>query len=106
MEGFNLKPYISYVLGSDDVEIAKPDPYPVLKTLADLNVGAEDAVVIGDMSYDILMGRRAGCDTCGVTYGNGTLEELKTAGATFVTDNLCKLGTSRLAELVPSDTRS
>ena len=37
--------------------------------------------------YDIEMGRRAGTRTCGVTYGNGSPQELKEAGADYLLDD-------------------
>ncbi len=86
-----LEPYISFILGAEDVERAKPDPCPVLKTLDHFGISPSDTLVIGDMHYDILMGSRAGCHTCGVTYGNGTVDELTTAGAEFLTDSLLKI---------------
>ncbi len=86
-----LEAYVSLILGSEDVEIAKPDPCPVLKTLSHFNVSPNDALVIGDMHFDILMGRRAGCHTCGVTYGNGTAKELTDAGAEKLVDSLLEI---------------
>jgi phosphoglycolate phosphatase len=38
-----------------------------------------EAIVVGDTSYDIQMGRNAGTSTCGVTYGNGSKESLSDA---------------------------
>jgi len=43
---------------------------------------------VGDMNVDILMGRNAGAKTCGVTYGNGTREELEEAGADYIVDSM------------------
>jgi phosphoglycolate phosphatase len=40
------------------------------------------------MAVDILMGANAGAKTCGVTWGNGTKEELEDAGATFIIDKI------------------
>ena len=80
--------YISYLLGADDVKEAKPKPEPVLKTLADMHFDARDTLVVGDMAVDILMGANAGAKTCGVTWGNGTKEELENAGATFIIDRI------------------
>ena len=80
-----------YVLGSEDVARAKPDPEPVLQTLRTMNISAEHTLVVGDMGVDILMGARAGCKTVGVTYGNGSLEELNDAGADYIIDNMNKL---------------
>lgn len=88
-----LDRYVSLVLGAEDVEMAKPHPFPVLKTLNHFNIAPEDTLVVGDMSFDILMGKRAGCHTCGVTYGNGTEEELRKAGADLITDSFLNIPT-------------
>ena len=80
--------YISYILGADDVKEAKPKPEPVLKTLADMHFNAGETLVVGDMAVDILMGTNAGAKTCGVTWGNGSREELENAGANFIIDKM------------------
>ena len=80
-----------YVLGSEDVTRAKPDPEPVLQTLRKMNISAEHTLVVGDMAVDILMGVRAGCKTVGVTYGNGTREQLSKSGADYIIDNMAEL---------------
>lgn len=48
-------------------------------------------MVVGDMTYDILMGRRAGAKTCGVTYGNGKESELREAGADYIIHDFAEL---------------
>lgn len=83
--------YISYLLGADDVKEAKPMPEPVLKTLADLHYDAGETLVVGDMAVDIQMGTNAGAKTCGVTWGNGTRDELEEAGATFIIEKMDNL---------------
>lgn len=82
---------ISYLVGADDVKRAKPDPEPVLNVLEALGYKANQALVVGDMDVDILMGVYAGSKTCGVTYGNGTREELQEAGANYIIDEICEL---------------
>ena len=49
-----------------------------------MNISEEHTLVVGDMGVDILMGARVGCKTVGVTYGNGTREELVQCGADFI----------------------
>ena len=83
--------YISYILGADDVKEAKPKPEPVLKTLADMHYDASQTLVVGDMAVDIQMGANAGTKTCGVTWGNGTRDELVQAGADYIIDNIGEL---------------
>jgi len=87
----HIADYISYLIGADDVEQAKPHPEPVLKTLAALGMKADEALVVGDMAVDILMGANAGTKTCGVTWGNGTRQELEEAGADFIIDSMQEL---------------
>jgi phosphoglycolate phosphatase len=83
--------FVPYVLGADNVSRAKPDPEPVLQTLRDLGYSAGEALVVGDMPVDILMGRRAGARTCAVTYGNATRSQLAGAGADFIIDDFAAL---------------
>ena len=71
-----IAPYISYVLGADNVTHAKPHPEPVLKTLAELGIPAGETLVVGDMPVDIRMGKGAGAKTCAVTYGNASRQDL------------------------------
>ena len=82
---------ISYLIGADDVEKAKPAPEPVLNTLDALRFEASQALVVGDMAVDILMGANAGAKTCGVTWGNGSREELTEAGANVIIDSMEEL---------------
>ncbi|MBR5652778.1 MAG: HAD-IA family hydrolase [Prevotella sp.] len=82
---------VSYLIGADDVEKAKPHPEPVLKTLAAMQFEASETLVVGDMAVDILMGVNAGTMTCGVTWGNGTKKELLEAGADYIIDSMEEL---------------
>ena len=83
--------YISFILGADDVKEAKPNPEPVLKTLAEMSFDAAETLVVGDMAVDIQMGANAGAKTCGVTYGNGTKRELEEAGADYIINSINEL---------------
>jgi len=83
--------YISFLIGADDVDEAKPQPEPVLKTLAAMHFKASETLVVGDMAVDILMGANAGAKTCGVTWGNGTRQELEAAGADHIIDSMEEL---------------
>ena len=87
-QNMGIANYISYILGAEDVKEAKPKPEPVLKTLKAMNFEPSQALVVGDMAVDIQMGANAGAKTCGVTWGNGTKDELENAGATFIIDRM------------------
>ncbi|MBP5522047.1 MAG: HAD family hydrolase [Bacteroidales bacterium] len=91
LSDLGLGEYVCYSLGKEDVFPAKPEPEPVLKTLRDLGFSAGEALVVGDMPVDILMGRRAGVLTCGVSYGNSSREALLEAGADYIIDDFPSL---------------
>ena len=83
--------YFECLVGADDVGQSKPNPEPVLKTLTATGYDASEALVVGDMNVDILMGANAGAKTCGVTYGNGTRQELEDAHADYIIDSFDQL---------------
>lgn len=89
VEQYGIVDCIACIVASDDVEKAKPAPDMVLKVLADTGGKPESALTVGDMTYDIDMGKAAGTKTCGVTYGNGTLLELSSAD--FLIDDFSEL---------------
>ncbi len=97
LQGFvrdlKLEQCISLVMSCEDVKNAKPDPEMVCKTLNITGHAPEEAIVIGDTKYDILMGKNANCTTIGVTYGNGSREEMEEAGADFIIDDFADVFT-------------
>lgn len=88
---FQLEDYFSMIIGANDVQHHKPNPEPVQIIMKQLEVNPEEALVVGDASYDILMGRAAGCRTCGVTYGNQSAADLRGAGADYLVDDFADL---------------
>lgn len=54
---------------SADETCSKPDPQMLLSLLAELNVRAEQAVMIGDSQHDLQMAQAAGVDSIGITLG-------------------------------------
>jgi len=65
----DLMKYFDLLVGAQDVSNHKPHPESVHITLDRLNVAPDDAVVIGDSTYDLDMARNAGVDAIGVTTG-------------------------------------
>ena len=88
---FGFEQLVQAVVSADDVQRGKPYPDPALRVLELTGCKAEEALMVGDASYDILMGRAAGCHTCGVTYGNQTAAQLRDAGADYLIDNFQEL---------------
>lgn len=73
--------YFQMLVGGGDVKNGKPSPEPVNHILSAQGWNTVETLVVGDMNVDILMGKRAGTATCGVTYGNGSAAELQEVGA-------------------------
>jgi len=59
------------VIGGDSGAGMKPSPGPVLHALGRFAVKPDEAIVVGDCTYDIDAGRAAGVRTVAVTYGYG-----------------------------------
>ena len=62
-----------------------------LRALSLTGTRPEEALVVGDTTFDIEMGRSAGCKTCGVTFGNHSRSQLQAAGADFLIDDFAQL---------------
>ena len=95
LEGFvselGMEDYFQSLIGGGDVREGKPSPEPVNKILEAHGWNPEETLTVGDMDVDILMGLRAGTETCGVTYGNGSAESLQGAGANRLIDSFSSL---------------
>lgn len=77
---------ISHVTTSDDVDDTKPDP-DLLSTALEA-VGGTRGLLVGDTVWDARAAERAGMVMVGVLTGGIGREELITAGATHVYDDL------------------
>lgn len=101
MKHFGLEPYFTDIIGSDD-ESGRHSKSDVVRYamekygITGKSGSAEDlkseAVMIGDRSYDVIGAGECGLGTIGVSYGYGTVEELKNAGALAVADSVEELG--------------
>ena len=92
---FGFAPYLDALVGPN---LAKKDA-----SKADIVRSAMEAlggpfVMVGDRCFDVEGGRANGVDTIGVTYGYGTEQELRQAGATHIAHSVAEL-----AELLLGD---
>jgi phosphoglycolate phosphatase-like HAD superfamily hydrolase len=69
----------------------KPNPEMLLITLEKLGVEHGNAVMIGDSTFDIEMGRAIDMDTIAVTWGAHTKEMLRQSSPTYMIDNFSEL---------------
>ncbi len=91
LDRLGIKDWLDMIVGADSVTKGKPNPEPVVTILKALNWNADETLVVGDADVDIMMGNAAGCNTCAVTYGNGSIASLKAANPNYMIDDFKKL---------------
>jgi phosphoglycolate phosphatase len=69
VEALGLGDFFVHVYGGNSFATKKPDPLGARTLLEQTRTTAQDALMIGDSSIDVITGRNAGLWTCGVTYG-------------------------------------
>ena len=79
-------------LQTADRHPSKPHPAMVHKAMGDAGVEADATIMIGDTSFDIDMGRAAGCRTIGVSWGYHNVDELRACGADMIAETIEELG--------------
>ena len=75
-------------LQTADLHPSKPHPAMLEAAMRETGATADATWIIGDTTWDIEMGRLAGCRSIGVSYGNHAPDILRTAGAAHVIDRL------------------
>ncbi|MEM9395300.1 MAG: HAD-IA family hydrolase [Pseudomonadota bacterium] len=70
---------------------SKPHPSMVLAALSETGVDAKDAVILGDTSFDMEMGKAGGVHRLGVAWGYHDPNALREAGATRVLESYAEL---------------
>lgn len=90
-EQIGVKKFFECMMAAEDVAVHKPAPDLALKTMNEMNASPSETLVIGDATYDLLMGRNAGCRVCGVTWGNQSRQQLETAGPDYIIDSISGL---------------
>ena len=66
---------------------SKPHPAMVLECCDHSGISAVDTVVVGDSIYDMEMAKAAGARAIGVSWGYGSVEDLKRSGADVIVDS-------------------
>ena len=83
-EHFGIAQYFDLIAGStmDETRTKKSDV--ITYALAQLGADTAHVVMVGDRSYDVLGAKALGLPCIGVTFGYGSEEELRTAGAAAI----------------------
>jgi phosphoglycolate phosphatase len=69
LQALDMAKYFGAIVGSDTLNIGKPDAAPYLETVKRLGVPAKNSLLIGDSETDILTARAAGVPVIAVTFG-------------------------------------
>lgn len=83
--------HLFVTLQTADRHPSKPHPAMLHQAVADAGVSPAAAIMIGDTSFDMEMGRAAGCRTVGVTWGYHPAKELRRFGADVIVDDAARL---------------
>lgn len=81
LDRFSLGRFFELLVGSDDVEIHKPDPFPLLHAAQVMGVEPSCCAYVGDSPHDMTAARAAGMVAVAATWGVSTVERLREAGA-------------------------
>lgn len=85
-----LEPYFHITRCADETR-SKPDPMMLDEILTDLDLKADQAIMVGDTSYDIEMAGNIRMDCIAVTYGMHDKQHLENAKPTHLIDSIDQL---------------
>ena len=66
LKKFSIEKFFDFIITSDDVITAKPNPEIVLKACKLLKVEPKDVVLVGDTDSDVKAGKAASCEVVGI----------------------------------------
>src|SRR5690606_5070113 len=92
VEHFKIDTYFDFI-GGAGLDDSRPTKGHVIQhVMEEINLSdSSRALMIGDRKYDIIGGQTCHMDTAGLLHGFGSREELQSAGATYIFDNLVEL---------------
>lgn len=93
LKHFNLYDYFTMIVGSnsDSTRVLKADIISyILSEQPELK--SQNVVMVGDREYDIIGAQNNRIDSVGVTYGYGSIEELKNENPTYIVNSVAELG--------------
>lgn len=88
---FGINKLFSFVVGEQDVINKKPAPDMAKLIIKRLNCSPLNTMIVGDTTFDIEMGKSAGCLTCAVAYGCQSINELRLASPEFIINEFNEL---------------
>ena len=83
-----LDSFFDVVVTFDDVKKTKPDPEPIELALKLIGSSADETIMVGDNSHDILAGKQAGTKTAGVAWTLKGRDYLEQYGPDYMLENM------------------
>jgi phosphoglycolate phosphatase len=90
LAGYGWLDYFDVTRCADETA-SKPDPLMLHEILAHCRVEPEQAIMVGDSVFDLLMARNAGVDSVAVGYGAQTLAALREHGPRLAVEEFSEL---------------
>lgn len=91
LTGLGIGELFEILIGGDTLSEKKPSPAPLNYALAQLNVSAEQCLMIGDSKNDILAAKAANIDSVGLTYGYNYGEDINQYQPQWCFDSFAEL---------------
>lgn len=91
LELFDIKKYFDVIVTLEDTEQHKPNPAPVIKALELLKAKPEEALMVGDSTYDIHCAHGAGVKAVLVKWSAANGHQEEPATADYVIKETCEL---------------
>ena len=90
LERFGLAPYFTRICGAS-TDSSRSTKDAVIAYLLEQSEAKEDMVMVGDTKYDILGAKAHGIPAIGVSWGYGSVAEMRDAGAVGIADTMEEL---------------
>ncbi len=84
LEHFDLAPLFCYQTGPELDDHNSEKSRLIDKAVREMQLDKAKVLMVGDRHFDIDGAKKSGVDSLGVTYGYGSLEELREAGADYI----------------------
>jgi len=91
LDRFDLARFFDVVVGSDDVEVHKPHPHPLLVAATELDVPIARCAYVGDSPHDMAAARAAGCVAIAALWGAFEPEVVLEPGADYAFESAYEL---------------
>ena len=88
LEHFDLKKYFDFVAGSELNGVRTKKADVIAYAVEKYKIPVSDAVMVGDREHDISGAKENNVKTIGVLYGFGSRQELESAGADYIAENV------------------